>query len=212
VPHVEQPDELRIDLDPMPGTDWDDVLEVALEVKALFDELGMVTFAKTSGSKGVHVYLRIRPDWSFTDVRHCAVAVAREIERRRPEVATAKWWKEERGERVFLDFNRMARDQTIASAYSVRARPQATVSAPVTWDELPDCEIDDFDIWTMRDRFAAKGDVHAAIDDVQHDLLPLLELYERQGDGEAPFPPSFALQPGEPKRVQPSRDKDRPKS
>jgi DNA primase len=166
----------------------------------------MVTFPKTSGSKGVHVYLRTRPDWTFTEVRHCAVAVAREVERRRPEIATARWWKEERGERVFLDFNRMARDQTIASAYSVRARPQATVSAPVTWEELSDCEIADFDIWTMRDRFASLGDVHAAIDDVAHDLTPLLELYERQGDGEAPFPPSFALQPGEPKRVQPSRD------
>jgi DNA ligase D len=209
--HVENPDELRIDLDPMPGTDWDDVIEVALEVKQLFDELGMVTFPKTSGSKGVHVYLRNRPEWTFTEVRHCAVAVAREIERRRPDCATARWWKEERGARVFLDFNRMARDQTIASAYSVRARPQATVSAPVTWEELPDCEIGDFDIWTMRDRFAELGDVHAAIDDVAHDLTPLLDLYERQGDGEAPFPPSFALQPGEPKRVQPSRDKDRPK-
>ena len=208
--HVESPDELRIDLDPMPGTDWDDVLEVALELRAFFDELGYVTFPKTSGSKGVHVYLRCRPDYTFTEVRHCAVAVAREIERRRPDCATAKWWKEERGERVFLDFNRMARDQTIASAYSVRARPQATVSAPVTWEELPDCEIADFDIWTMRDRFAAKGDVHQAIDDVAHDLSPLLELYARQGEGEAPFPPSFALQPGEPKRVQPSRDKDRP--
>ncbi len=204
--HVENPDELRIDLDPMPGTDWDDVLEVAFELRAFFDELGMVTFPKTSGSKGVHVYLRIRPDWSFTDVRHCAVAVARELERRRPDIATAKWWKEERGERVFLDFNRMARDQTIASAYSVRARPQATVSAPVTWDELADCQIADFDIWTMRTRFLEKGDVHAAIDDVAHDISPLLELFDRQADGEAPFPPSFALQPGEPKRVQPSRD------
>ncbi len=209
---VENPDELRIDLDPMPGTDWDDVLEVALELKAFFDELGMVTFPKTSGSKGIHVYLRTRPDWSFTEVRHCALAVGREIERRRPEIATVKWWKEERGERVFLDYNRMARDQTIASAYSVRARPQATVSAPVTWEELPDCEIADFDIWTMRPRFAELGDVHAAIDDVAHDLTPLLELYERQGAGEAPFPPSFALQPGEPKRVQPSRDKDRAKT
>ncbi len=207
--HVENPDELRIDLDPMPGTDWDDVVEVALEVKALFDELGIVSYPKTSGSKGVHVYVRCLPAYTFTEVRHCAVAVAREIERRRPEIATAKWWKEERGERVFLDYNRMARDQTIASAYSVRARPQATVSAPVTWEELPDCEIADFDIWTMRERFAALGDVHAAIDDVAHDLGPLLEFYDRQGAGEAPFPPSFALQPGEPKRVQPSRDKDR---
>ena len=207
--HVENPDELRIDLDPMPGTDWDDVLEVAREVKQLFDELGMVSFPKTSGSKGVHVYLRTRPDWTFTEVRHCAVAIAREIERRRPEVATGKWWKEQRGERVFLDYNRMARDQTIASAYSARARPQATVSAPVTWDELWDCEIADFDIWTMRSRFAELGDVHASIDDVSHDLTPLLDLYASQSEGEAPYPPQFPKMEGEPKRVQPSRDKDR---
>jgi DNA ligase D len=206
---VEKPDELRIDLDPMPGSGWAEVQETALEVKAFFDELGYRAFPKTSGSKGLHVYLRITPEWSFTDVRHAAVAVAREIERRRPDLATAKWWKEERGERVFLDFNRMARDQTIASAYSVRARPQATVSAPVTWEEVPRCEVADFDIWTMRERFAELGDVHGDIDDVGHDLSPLLELYERQGDGEAPFPQSFALQPGEPKRVQPSRDRDR---
>ena len=207
--HVENPDELRIDLDPMPGTDWDDVVEVALEVRALFDELGIVSFPKTSGSKGVHVYVRCRPTYTFTEVRHCAVAVAREVERRRPEIATARWWKEERGERVFLDFNRMARDQTIASAYSVRARPQGTVSAPVSWDELTACDTRDFDIWTMRDRFARLGDLHAAIDDVEHDLAPLLDLYAAQKEGEAPFPPSFALQPGEPKRVQPSRDRDR---
>jgi DNA ligase D len=203
---TERPDELRIDLDPMPGTGWPEVQETALEVKALFDELGYRTFPKTSGSKGIHVYLRIRPDWAFLDVRHAAVAVAREVERRRPDLATARWWKEERGERVFLDFNRMARDQTIASAYSVRARPQATVSAPITWEEVPRVEVADFDIWTMRDRFAELGDVHADIDDVAHDITPLLELYDAQGDGEAPFPPSFALQPGEPKRVQPSRD------
>ncbi len=207
--HVENPDELRIDLDPMPGTDWDDVVEVAFEVQAFFDELGMRTFPKTSGSKGVHVYLRCLPAYTFTEVRHCAVAVAREVERRRPEIATAKWWKEERGERVFLDYNRMARDQTIASAYSVRARPQATVSAPVTWGELADCQIADFDIWTMRDRFHRLGDVHAAIDDVAHDLGPLLELYDRQGDGEAPYPPQFPKMEGEPLRVQPSRAKDR---
>jgi DNA ligase D len=189
--HVEQPDELRIDLDPMPGTGWEEVVETALELQALLDELGYVSFPKTSGSKGVHVYLRIAPSWTFTEVRHAAVAVAREIERRRPELATAKWWKEERGERVFLDYNRMARDQTIASAYSVRARPHAPVSAPVTWAELPGCEVEDFDIWTMRGRFAELGDVHATIDDVQHDLTPLLELYERQGEGEAPYPPQF---------------------
>ncbi|MBW3638496.1 MAG: non-homologous end-joining DNA ligase [Actinobacteria bacterium] len=207
---VESPDELRIDLDPMPGTGWPDILEIALEVRAVFAELGYLAFPKTSGSKGVHVYVRVAPEHTFTDVRHAALAVAREVERRRPDLATAKWWKEERGERVFLDFNRMARDQTIASAYSVRARPQATVSAPVTWAELPDCEIGDFDIWTMRDRFAVLGDVHAAIDDVAHDLAPLLEMYDRQGDGEAPYPPQFPKMEGEPLRVQPSRAKSRP--
>jgi DNA ligase D-like protein (predicted polymerase) len=202
--HVENPDELRIDLDPMPGTGWADVQETAVELRAWFDDLGWTTFPKTSGSKGIHVYARIAPQWSFTEVRHAAVAVAREMERRRPDLCTAKWWKEERGERVFLDYNRMARDQTIASAYSVRARPAATVSAPLTWDEVPDAEVEDFDIWTMRDRFAARGDVHAAIDDVVHDLTPLLELYERQGEGEAPFPPQFAKQEGEPLRSRPS--------
>lgn len=204
--NVEQPDELRIDLDPMPGAGWADVREAALEIRALFDELGWTSYPKTSGSKGLHVYVRLVADRSFTDVRHAAVAVARELERRRPDLCTARWWKQERGERVFVDFNRMARDQTIASAYSVRARPQATVSAPLTWDEVPAAEIDDFDIWTMRDRFAERGDVHATIDDQAHDVTPLIELYDRQGQGEAPFPPSFALQPGEPKRVQPSRD------
>ncbi len=202
---TECPDELRIDLDPMPGTDWDDVVEVALEVQRFFDELGVVTYPKTSGSKGIHVYLRIEPRWTFTEVRHATVAVAREIERRRPEIATARWWREERGERVFLDYNRMARDQTIASAYSVRASRSAYVSAPLTWAEVTSARVEDFDIWTMRERFAELGDVHAAIDDVAHDLTPLLELYESQGEGEAPFPPQFAKQEGEPLRVQPSR-------
>ncbi len=207
---VESPDELRIDLDPMPGTGWPEVIETAFEVRAVFEELGYLAFPKTSGSKGVHVYVRVVPDHTFTDVRHAALAVAREVERRRPDLATAKWWKEERGERVFLDFNRMARDQTIASAYSVRARPEATVSAPVTWQELTDCEIGDFDIWTMRDRFDALGDVHSTIDEVAHDLTPLLEMYERQGDGEAPYPPQFPKMEGEPLRVQPSRAKSQP--
>ena len=206
---TEAPDELRIDLDPMPGTGWDDVVEVALQVREVLDGLGLVSFPKTSGSKGIHVYLRVRPDVSFLQMRHAALAVAREVERRRPDLATSRWWKEERGERVFLDFNRMARDQTIASAYSVRARPQATVSAPLTWDEVPDAQIEDFDIWTMRRRFALLGDVHATIDDVAQDLAPLLELYERQGEGEAPYPPQFPKMAGEPKRVQPSRDRDR---
>ena len=201
---TEAPDELRIDLDPMPGTDWDDVVETALEVQALYDELGLVSYPKTSGSKGLHVYLRVAPRWSFLDLRHAALAVAREIERRRPDLATSRWWKEERGERVFLDYNRMARDQTIASAYSVRARQRATVSAPLTWAEVPSAEIEDFDIWTMRERFAELGDVHGAIDDVEHDLAPLLELYERQGEGEAPYPPQFPKMDGEPLRSRPS--------
>lgn len=202
---TESPDELRIDLDPMPGTDWDDVVEVALEVQGFFDELGCVTYPKTSGSKGLHVYLRIEPRWTFTQVRHATVAVAREIERRRPDLATARWWREERGARVFLDYNRMARDQTVASGYSVRASRMALVSAPLTWAEVPSARVEDFDIWTMQNRFADLGDVHATIDDVHHDLTPLLELYESQGEGEAPFPPQFAKQEGEPLRVQPSR-------
>ncbi len=201
---TEAPDELRIDLDPMPGTGWDDVVEVALEVRALYEELGLVSFPKTSGSKGMHVYLRVEPRWTFLDLRHAALAVAREVERRRPDLATSRWWKEERGERVFLDYNRMARDQTIASAYSVRAVPRATVSAPLTWDEVPRAEIEDFDIWTMRDRFAELGDVHGAIDDVHHDLTPLLELYERHGAGDAPYPPQFPKMEGEPLRSRPS--------
>lgn len=201
---VEHPDELRIDLDPMPGTGWADVVETALEVKALFDELGLVAYPKTSGSKGVHVYLRVKPEYTFLQLRHAALGVAREVERRRPNLATSKWWKEERGERVFLDFNRMARDQTIASAYSVRARPNATVSAPISWQEAPQVVIEDFDIWTMRDRFAKLGDVHAAIDDVHHDLQPLLELYERSGEGDAPYPPQFPKMEGEPLRSRPS--------
>ncbi len=185
---MESPDELRIDLDPMPGTDWDDVQEVALEVKALYDELGYTAYPKTSGSKGIHVYLRIRPDWTFTQVRHAALAVAREVERRRPDLATAKWWKEERGERVFLDYNRMARDQTIASAYSVRARPEATVSAPLTWDEVPLVEVADFDIWTMRERFAELGDVHAAIDDVRARPHPAAGALRAAGRGGGAVP------------------------
>ena len=201
---VEHPDELRIDLDPMPGTGWADVVETALEVKALYDELGLVAYPKTSGSKGMHVYLRVKPEYTFLQLRHAALAVAREIERRRPELATSKWWKEERGERVFLDFNRMARDQTIASAYSVRARPNATVSAPITWAEVPLVTIEDFDIWSMRERFAELGDVHEGIDEVRHDLQPLLDLYDRSGEGDAPYPPQFPKMEGEPLRSRPS--------
>ncbi len=208
---TEHPDELRIDLDPQPGTDYDDVLAVAAVVHELFDELGYVSFPKTSGSKGLHVYLRIAPRYTFLQCRRAALAVAREVERRIPDAATSAWWKEERGERVFLDYNRMARDQTIASAYSVRAKREATVSAPLTWEEVPDARIPDFTIATMPARFAELGDVHASIDDVAQDLEPLLELVQRHekdlGLADAAYPPQFPKMEGEPKRVQPSRAK-----
>lgn len=205
---TEHPDELRVDLDPMPGSTYADVRTVAHEVQALLNELGMTGFPKTSGSKGIHIYCRIEPVNTFTEVRRAVLALAREIERRRPDVATARWWKEERGERVFLDYNRMARDQTIASAYSVRARPGATVSAPLLWAELDDAEIEDFTIATMPARFAELGDVHAAIDDTVSPLEPLLEMVERdekdRGEAEAPYPPQFPKMPGEPLRSRPS--------
>jgi DNA ligase D len=205
----ESPDELRIDLDPQPGTGWTEVRAVALEVREVLEELGLVGWPKTSGSKGIHVYVRVAPRQGFIEMRRAALALGREVARRRPALATTSWWKEERGERVFLDYNRMARDQTIASAYSVRARPTATVSAPLTWDEVPDAEIEDFSIATMPARFARLGDLHAGMDDAVGSLEPLLELAERderdRGLGDAPYPPQFPKMPGEPKRVQPSR-------
>jgi DNA ligase D-like protein (predicted polymerase) len=211
---TEHPDELRIDLDPQPGTDYGDVRGVAAEVHALLDELGLVGWPKTSGSKGLHVYVRISPEYSFTQCRRAVLAVAREVERRLPDLATSKWWREERGERVFLDYNRMARDQTIASAYSPRARAEGTVSAPLRWDEVPDAETADFTLVTMRRRWHEIGDPHAGIDDAVGSLQPLLELAERHerdhGLGDAPYPPQFPKMPGEPLRVQPSRAKRRP--
>ncbi|HEV7755607.1 MAG TPA: non-homologous end-joining DNA ligase [Mycobacteriales bacterium] len=205
---TDHPDELRIDLDPQPGTDYGDARRVAVEVvRPLLAELGFTGFPKTSGNRGVHIDLRIEPRWTFTEVRHAAIALAREIERRAPDAVTTKWWKEERGEKVFVDYNQNARDRTIASAYSLRARPDATVSAPVTWDELPDAETGDFTIRTMPARFAAVGDLRAGIDDVAHDLTPLLEWYERDSEGDLPYPPNYPKMPGEPARVQPSRAK-----
>jgi DNA ligase D len=207
---VDRPDELRIDLDPQPGTDFQDARRVATtQVRAVLDELGWVGFPKTSGNRGVHVYVRIEPRWTFTEVRHAAIALAREIERRDPAAVTTKWWKEERGERVFVDFNQNARDRTIASAYSARRRVEGYVSAPLTWDELVDAETADFTIASMPSRFAAVGDQHATIDDVAHDLTPLLEWYARderdRGEGDMPYPPNYPKMPGEPMRVQPSR-------
>jgi DNA ligase D len=206
---VDHPDELRLDLDPQPGTDFADAVRVAAEARALLEHLGYRGFPKTSGGRGVHIYIRIEPRWTFTDVRHAAIAFGRELERRMPQEVTTKWWKEERGERIFIDYNQNARDRTIASAYSVRPKPGAPVSAPLTWEELPEVAPEDFTAITMPARFAELGDRHAAIDDVAHSLEPLLELYESQDDGDMPYPPDYPKMPGEPKRVQPSRDRDR---
>jgi DNA primase len=177
-------------------------------VRETLDEIGYTGWPKTSGNRGIHVACRIEPRWEFPVVRRAALAFAREIERRAPGLVTTAWWKEERGERVFIDYNQNARDRTIASAYSVRGRPDATVSAPVTWDELPDVETEDFTMATMPARFERLGDVQAAIDDTVCDLGVLLEWVEREeaaGVGEAPYPPNFPKMPGEPPRVQPSR-------
>ena len=172
---VDHPDELRIDLDPQPGTDFSDAVSIALEARAVLDELGWVGFPKTSGGRGVHIYVRIQPRWTFTQVRHAAIAFGRELERRRPDAVTTKWWKEERGTAIFVDFNQNARDRTIASAYSIRPKSHAPVSAPLRWDELTEVVPQDFTVRTMPARFADVGDLHARIDEVAHDLAPLLE-------------------------------------
>jgi DNA ligase D len=206
---VEKPDELRIDLDPQPGTGFAEAKHVALVVNDVLAELGALGWPKTSGSKGVHVYVRIEPTFGFREVRRAALAFAREVERRVPDQVTTAWWKEERGERIFLDYNQNAKDRTIASAYSVRGFPWAPVSAPVTWEELPDVEMRDFTIATMPARFAELGDVHAGIDEAVWSIEPLLEWADRderdRGLGDAPYPPNFPKQEGEPPRVQPSR-------
>ena len=202
---VDHPDELRIDLDPQPGTDFDDAVRIAGEARALLDELGYAGFPKTSGGRGLPIYVRIEPRWTFTDVRHAAIAFGRELELRMPGQVTTKWWKEERGERIFVDYNQNARDRTIASPYSVRPKPGAPVSAPLAWEEVSEAQPEDFTVATMPARFAAVGDRFAAIDDVQHSLEPLLEMYERDEEGDMPYPPDYPKMPGEPKRVQPSR-------
>jgi DNA ligase D len=208
----DSPDELRLDLDPQPGLTFGQVVEAAGVVREVLDELGARGWPKTSGGRGVHVYLRIRPRWTFVAVRRATIALAREVGRRRPDLVTTAWWKEERGDRVFVDYNQMARDRTIACAYSLRANERATVSAPVTWDELPDLTPDDFDLRTVPERVAKLGDPHAGIDDDPFDITPLLEWSERDerdGLGDMPYPPDHPKMPGEPKRVQPSRDRDR---
>ena len=208
---VEHPDELRIDLDPQPGTGFAEARTVALDVvRPLLDDLGYAGFPKASGGRGLHVYLRIEPRWTFTEVRRAAIALAREIERRAGGRVTTAWWKEQRGEQIFVDYNQNARDRTIASAYSARRTPRATVSTPLTWDELVDAEPDDLTIRTVPELLARRGDPMAALDDVAHSIEPLLDLAARDeagGLGDLPYPPNYPKMPGEPKRVQPSKSR-----
>ena len=206
---VDHPDELRVDLDPTPEATYAHVREVALAVREVLEDLGYRGFPKTSGSRGMHIYVRIEPKWGFPDVRRCALALGREVERRIPALSTTKWWKEER-HGVFIDYNQNARDRTIASAYSVRPMPDARVSTPLEWDEVPDVDPAAFTMATVPARFAERGDPSAPIDDVHHSLEPLLQLvqkHEREGEGDAPWPPQFPKAEGEPPRVQPSRKK-----
>jgi DNA ligase D-like protein (predicted polymerase) len=208
---LDHPDELRVDLDPVPGITWEQLREVARVVHGTLDDFGLIGWPKTSGSRGIHIYVRIEQRWSFDETRRAALALAREVERRAPGLASSKWWKEER-QGVFLDYNQNAKDRTVASAYSVRPTPNARVSAPVTWDELDACQPDDFTLRTMPERFAQLGDRHAAIDSQRGSLSSLLELsarQEREGQGDAPWPPHFRKQANEPARVQPSRARKR---
>jgi DNA ligase D len=211
-PHVhDRPDvadELRLDLDPQPGVDFDGVRTAAAELRGLLDELGIVGHPKTTGNRGLHVYVRLEPRWDSYEVRSAAVAAARELERRRPDLITAAWWKEERGSRVFLDYNQNAPHKTVFGAWSVRARPGAQVSAPLTWDEVDTLHPDELTISTVPDRLAAHGDPWAGIGERPQSLEPLLELHERDRAGglmDAPWPPVYPKQPDEPPRVAPSR-------
>ena len=206
-PDGDHPDELRVDLDPTPEASFADVRSVALVARDVLEEHGMAGFPKTSGSRGIHVLVRIEQRWSFPEVRRAALALAREIERRVPDLATTAWWKEER-HGVFVDYNQNARDRTVASAYSVRPNPDALVCCPVTWEELPGVELQDFRLDTVPERLRSVGDPSAQLDAVSHSLEALLELAdrdEREGLGDAPWPPHFKKQRGEPRRVQPSR-------
>ena len=201
-------DELRLDLDPQQGVDFDDVRAAAVELRRLLDELGIVAYPKTTGNRGLHVYVRLEPQWDSYQVRAAAVAAARELERRRPELITAAWWKEERGRRVFVDYNQNAPHKTVFGAWSVRARPGAQVSAPITWDELGAVHPDDLTIATVPERLKAKGDPWEGMNDRPQSLEPLLVLHERDraaGLKDAPWPPVYPKQPDEPPRVAPSR-------
>jgi len=213
---LDHPDELRVDLDPVPGVKWPQIVRVALVARQVLTDFGLTGWPKTSGSRGVHVYVRIERRWGFDQVRRAAVAFAREIERRAPELATSKWWKEER-HGVFLDYNQNAKDRTIAAAYSIRPTPDARVSTPVTWKELATCDPAAFTMPVVLERFKTMGDLHAGIDEHVCSLDSLLALADEQGRagaGDAPWPPQYKKAPGEGPRVQPSRRRrpDRPAS
>src|SRR5881296_3192627 len=208
---LDHPDELRVDLDPVPGIKWPQVRQVAQLARAVLEDFGLVGWPKTSGSRGMHLFVRIEPRWGFDEVRRAALALAREVERRGNGLATSKWWKEER-QGVFVDYNQNAKDRTVASAYSVRPVPEARVSAPLSWDEVDDADPEDFTLGTMPQRFAKIGDRHAAMDASAGSLEGLLDLSARQeteGQGDAPWPPHYRKQPGEPPRVQPSKSRAR---
>jgi DNA ligase D len=204
-PDTDHPDELRIDLDPQPGTDFADAVEVAAVLREVLTEAGLTGRPKTSGGRGLHVFAPIRPEWDFIEVRRAVITIARRVADRIPEKATVAWWKEERGERVFLDFNQAARDRTIASAWSVRGLPRATVSMPLTWDDLASAEPDDFTLRTVPGLLAERGDPHAEMGAERGGCELALEWYESDGLGEMPYPPEYPKMPGEPMRVQPSR-------
>jgi bifunctional non-homologous end joining protein LigD len=206
---LDHPDELRVDLDPVPGVEWPQIREVAMVTKESLEAVGLVGWPKTSGSRGIHINVRIEPRWTYPEVRRAALAIARDVERRAPSIATSKWWKEER-HGVFLDYNQNAKDRTVASAYSVRPLPDARVSTPMSWDEVPTCEAEAFTIATVPKRFAEIGDPGAGIDGAVGSLEALLDLSRRdeeQGLGDAPWPPNYRKQAGEPPRVQPSKQR-----
>jgi bifunctional non-homologous end joining protein LigD len=206
---LEHPDELRVDLDPVPGVTWKQIQEVTLVTRGVLDDFQLIGWPKTSGSRGMHICVRIEPRWGFVEVRRAALTLAREIERRAPTLATSKWWKEER-HGVFVDYNQNAKDRTVASAYSVRPTPDARVSAPLTWDEVDRCDPADFTLASMPARFKELGDAHAGIDEHSGSLAGLLELFEAHGLGDAPWPPHYKKQATEPPRVRPSKRKRLP--
>jgi DNA ligase D len=207
---IDHPDQLRLDLDPQPGKDFRDAVPAALELRTVLEEAGLTAFVKTSGNRGIHVYAPIEPQHDFIGVRHAVISAARELERRMPDAVTTAWWKEERGDRIFIDFNQAARDRTVAGAYSARARPDATVSTPLAWDEVPDVDPLSLTVRSVPGRLAERGDPWADFGVSRGNIDVLLQWWERDvenGQGELPYPPEHPKMPGEPMRVQPSRAK-----